>query len=205
MKAQESKRRNQSKNRGLIFVVSGPSGSGKTTLRDELLKDGVLRKRLEKSVSFTTRPKRSGERDGREYFFITREKFLRNLEAKKILEWTKYLGYYYATSKEFVERVLKRNKSILLCLDLKGAFKIKQLYPNNTVTIFIAPPSLAALRGRIEARCNRTGREEIAKRLKLARRELLAAPRYDYCVANKNLHRAAKELKEIILKEAAFN
>jgi len=187
--------------RGLIFVVSGPSGSGKTTLLKKLLKDYRLKKGLTKSISFTTRPKRSGEKDKKDYFFITQARFKHELKAKNILEWTRYSGYYYATPKDFVERQLKKGKHVSLCLDLQGAFKIRELYPKNTVLIFIIPPSLATLRERIGGRCNKTKKEEIRERLKLAKRELLASSRYDYCLVNKNLQQAVKELRQILLRE----
>lgn len=192
---------NQHNLKGLIFVISGPSGSGKTTLLDNLLKDKVLSKRLVKSVSLTTRPKRSGERNKKDYCFITQEQFRRKLKSKKILEWTKYLGYYYATPRDLLENELKKGKHILLCLDLKGGRSIKKLYPKNSVTVFVIPPSLQALKERIEGRCTKTKKEEIRKRLKLAREELLASASYDYSLANKNLNRAVKELRGIILKE----
>ena len=187
--------------RGLIFVISGPSGSGKTTLRDNLFKDRELRKRLVKSVSLTTRKKRSGERSGRDYFFITKGEFSRRLKQKKILEWTRYLGYYYATPRDFVEKQLKAGKNIALCLDLKGVVYINRLYPKNSVSIFILPPSLLALRKRIEGRCSKTKKEEVGMRLKLAKKELRACARHDYSLVNRNLTKAARELKSIILKE----
>ncbi len=193
---------NQRKLKGFIFVISGPSGSGKTTILDNLLKDRVLSKKLVKSVSLTTRPRRSGERDKKDYFFITKGEFNRKLKSKKILEWTKYLGYYYATPRGLLENELKKGKHILLCLDLKGGRSIKRLYPKNSVTVFVIPPSLQALKDRIEGRCNKTKKEEIRKRLNLAREELLAPGWYDYSVANKNLKRAVKKLKGIILKES---
>ena len=193
---------NRDKLKGLIFVISGPSGSGKTTLLEKLLKDKELGKRLIKSVSLTTRPKRSAERDKKDYFFITQGEFSRKLKSKKILEWTKYLGYYYATPKDLLENELKKGKHILLCLDLKGARSIKRLYPKNSVTVFVIPPSLQSLKKRIEGRCNKTKKEEIGKRLKLAREELSACGWYDYSLANKNLNRAVKKLKGIILKES---
>ncbi len=187
---------------GLIFVISGPSGSGKTTLRDKLLTDRDLRGQFVKSVSFTTRQKRSGERNRKDYLFITEGEFKKRLRAKKILEWTKYLGYYYATSKDFVDKQLANCKNIILCLDLKGALRIKRLYPNNSLTIFIVPPSIKSLRQRIEGRCNRTKKEEIQKRLRLAKKELSCAGKYDFTVVNKNLSQAVRELKGIILKSA---
>lgn len=185
----------------MIFVISGPSGSGKTTLRDKLLEDKGLRAHFVKSVSFTTRRKRSGERNKKDYIFINEQEFKNRLKAQKILEWTKYLGYYYATSKDFVDRHLKRSKNIILCLDLKGALRIRRLYAENSVTIFILPPSIEALKHRIERRCNKTRQEEIQKRLELAKQELSDAGKHDYRVVNKNLAQAVRELKGIISKE----
>ena len=115
------------------------------------------------------------------------------------------MGYYYATPKDFVDEQIRKNRHIILCLDLKGAARIKRLYPENSVTIFILPPSLEALRKRIEGRCNRTKKEEIRQRLKLARQELLASRKYDYCLVNRSLQKAVNELKRIILKETVSN
>jgi len=186
---------------GNIFVISGPSGSGKTTLLKTLLKDKQLNKLLVKSISFTTRPKRSGEKNKRDYFFVTEKQFRQEQKAKKILEWTKYLGYYYATPKDFVESQLAAWKHIVLCLNLAGALTLKRLYPKNTVTIFILPPSLRTLKNRIGRRCSKTKKEEIKQRLKLAREEITCSSRYDYCLVNNELHQAVKTLKDIILKE----
>ncbi|HLD82400.1 MAG TPA: guanylate kinase [Candidatus Omnitrophota bacterium] len=187
--------------KGLIFVISGPSGSGKTTLLKKLLNDKALSPRLVKSISLTTRPKRSVEKEGRDYFFISRKEFQQKKRAKKLLEWTRYLGYDYATPKDFVEGNLAKGRSAALCLDLKGGARIKKLYPKNSVTIFIKPPSIAQLQERIEARCKETRRLEIKKRLGLARRELLFAGKYDYSLVNRNLGAALEELKEIVLIE----
>jgi guanylate kinase len=191
----------QAKIKGLIFVISGPSGSGKTSLREKLLKDKGLKNKLVRSISLTTRPKRPGERNKKDYLFITESIFKHKLKAKKILEWTRYLGYYYATPKDFVENQLRRGRHIILCLDLKGALRIKRLYPKNTKTIFIMPPSIKALRERIEGRCQNTDKQETDKRIKLARQEISSSANYDYSVVNKNLHQAVSALKEIILQE----
>lgn len=184
-----------------IFVVSGPSGSGKTTLLKHALEDIVLRKKLARSISFTTRHRRSGERDGKDYFFIDKKQFNSLQKAKKILEWTKYSGYYYATPKEFVEERLKTGKHIVLCLDIKGASLVKRLYPENAVTIFVSPPSLEVLHHRIRNRCNKTKTEEIQQRIVLAKKELSAASNYDYCLLNQDLAAVTKELKAIIHNE----
>ncbi|MFC1804357.1 guanylate kinase [Candidatus Omnitrophota bacterium] len=183
---------------GLIFVISGPSGSGKTTLAKQLLRSRAIKGRLSGSVSFTTRPKRSKEREGRDYFFISRQQFLKLREKQKILEWTNFLGYYYGTPRERIDRQLKSGRSIVLCLDLKGARVIKRLYPEDAVTIFILPPSLAALRARVKRRCPKTDGKEVARRIRRAHSELSASRRYDYRLVNRVLKRAVKQLQEIV-------
>lgn len=195
--------RKQNKKQGLIFVISGPSGSGKTTLAENLLEHKTLKNKLTRSISFTTRPGRSGEQDKKDYFFISEKRFRQEQKAHNLLEWTKYLGYYYATPKEFMERQLRKAKHVILCLDLKGAFSIKRRYPKNTVTIFVMPPSLDTLLQRIATRCHKTKEEEVRQRLRLAQEELSACERYDYCVVNKDLKQATKQLQGIILKETA--
>ena len=187
---------------GKIFVISGPSGSGKTTLLTSLIQDKKIAKVLVKSCSITTRPKRSGEKEGKDYFFVTQGEFRRLLKAKKILEWTRYLGYYYGTPKGPLEKQLKASKNVGLCLDLKGARILKKLYPNNTVTIFVLPPSLSVLKERIQNRCRRTNQQEVAQRVRLARRELQSAGKFDYRIFNQNLAVALLELKNIFLRES---
>jgi len=189
------------KKQGLIFIISGPSGSGKTTLAERVVKSKGLKDKLIKSVSLTTRPIRSGEREGEDYFFVSERQFQRLLKAKKILEWTRYLGYYYATPKDFIERHLTKGRHLILCLDVKGARMLKRCYPHQTVTIFVKPPSLGALRNRIEKRCDKTSTEEICNRLRMAGRELRAAGEYDYCLLNENLKQVVKALKDIMVSK----
>ena len=190
---------------GKIFVICGPSGSGKTTLLASLIQDKKIGQLLVKSCSLTTRPKRSGEKEAREYFFVTAAEFKRRLKAKKILEWTRYLGYYYGTPKESLERQLKSGKNLGLCLDLKGAAALKKLYPENTVTVFVLPPSLGALKNRMKNRCQKTGHKELAQRMLLARQELRQANKFDYCIVNQNLKTALGKLKKIFLRENSDN
>ncbi len=189
------------KNKGLIFVISGPSGSGKTTLVKRLLKTEGLKNKLVKSVSFATRAKRSGEKSKIDYFFISEKDFLKKLKIKEILEHTRYLGYYYGTPREFVEGQLRKGKHILLCLDFKGALRIRRNYPDKTKTIFVLPPSFKALRNRIAKRCRKTKNEEIEKRLNLATKELRQAKHYNYCLVNRDLDKTTEKLRKIILKE----
>jgi len=186
--------------KGKLFVISGPSGSGKTTLAQALLKDPRLSARLKKSVSFTTRGKRKGEKQGRDYFFISEVEFRKRLKAKKILEWTRYLGYYYGTDREYIDRQLITAEGILLCIDIKGARSIRRLYPADSVLLFIKPPSLAELKRRINKRCA-LGEEEVRERLAAAKKELGSAAMFDYRVINKDFKLAVKRLKGIISSE----
>jgi guanylate kinase len=186
-------------------VISGPSGSGKTTLLKALLAARALKKKLVKSVSFTTRPKRSGEKNKRDYFFINRKEFIRARRAKRVLEWTRYLGYYYATPKLFLQKQIGQGKNIALCLDLKGAKNIKANFPGRCVSIFIRPPSLGTLQKRMQGRCPHTSLKEIRQRLNLARREIQVSGRYDYSLVNQEFRQTIKALEEIILQEIAGN
>lgn len=196
MKTHKPKQRAQSA--GKIFVISGPSGSGKTTLLEKLLKVKKISSLLAKSVSFTTRPKRPAEVHGRDYFFISNREFRRLLREEKILEWTKFLGYYYGTPRDFVEGRLRRGKFVLLCLDLAGTKQIKRLFPGRAVTVFIIPPSLEALKERIRGRGDHAAKGQVTKRLSLAGRELQAAAEYDHAIINRNLRQAVAELADVI-------
>jgi len=186
----------------MIFILSGPSGSGKTTLRDLLFKDKTLKKKgFVKAVSLTTRPKRDNEKEGRDYFFVSKKKFFSLRKEGKILEWTRYLGYYYATKKEVVEEAIRKKKNVLLCLDFKGAMYLKKRYPKEVVTIFVGAPSLEELKRRISGRCKYTTHQEIGARIKLAQEELKNKSYYDYCLDNRDLTEAVKRLKRIMLKQ----
>jgi guanylate kinase len=184
--------------KGFIFVISGPSGSGKTTLAKKLLNQSQLKDRFIKSVSYTTRPKRPGERQGRDYFFVSEEEFKRLLKTKKFLEHTHYLGYDYGTPRDCLKRATKKRLHIILCLDVRGASFVKRAYPHRTVTIFVKPPSLDIARKRILVRCTKTHPGEVKKRIQLASKELGYANRYDYYLVNDNLDEAIKEAERII-------
>jgi len=184
--------------KGLIFVISGPSGSGKSTLAKKILKQPQLKDKFIKSTSFTTRPKRKGERQGEDYVFISVKEFQRLLKAKKILEHTHYLGYDYGTPRDLLGQALSKGLNIILCLDIKGALFIKRTYPERAITIFVMPPSLSIAKKRIQARSARTRPGEIHKRIKLASKELGYVNHYDYCLTNDNLNKAINEIVRII-------
>ena len=198
---QRTEHREQKKKNGLVFVISGPSGSGKSTLLKKLFFPSDLKGLIHKPVSFTTRPKRLGEIDGRDYFFISEAAFKRKLKEKKILEWIKYLGYYYGTPYEIIEKQIRKGRHLVLCLDLKGARRIKKLYSPNVVSCFILPPSLRALDRRIRNRCHKTCLKEIKARLKLAKQEVAFAGSYDYRLVNNKLKGTLEKLKSIVIRE----
>ncbi len=195
-----TEKRRKNKRGGKIFVFSGPSGSGKTTLRDLIIKDPAFSRKFMKSVSFTTRTRRKGEKEGVDYNFITKDEFLRLNKAGKILEWTKYLENYYGTSRDFISQSLKNGKSIILCLDFKGFLNVKRFYKKKAVGIFVLPPSIKELRKRIVKRSLGTLENELGKRLSLAVKEIKNAPKYDYAFRNINLNNSVNRLKGIILK-----
>ena len=186
---------------GSWLTFTGPSGSGKTTLAEALVKDKQLAPRLAKSISVTTRPKRTGERQGEDYFFLSRQEFLKERQAKKILEWTRYLGYYYGTPRQFVEKKLAQGESLVFCLDSRGVAQLKKVYPLDVRTIFVVCPSLAELEQRIERRSPQIARAEIKRRLRLAKQELSLARGYDFRIINTKFSQALKDLKKIVREE----
>jgi guanylate kinase len=180
--------------KGRIFVISAPSGSGKTTLCRQLLKrcrDIVI------SRSATTRRLRKGEKNRRDYIFISEQRFKKYRRLGKLLEWARVFGYFYGTPKDFVDESLKKGKDVLLIIDVQGAFKVKRKRP-SAVLIFVMPPSLKELEKRLLKRKS-DNHQQIKLRLKVARQEVSYSPRYDYVVVNDDLDRAVTRLKEIIL------
>ena len=167
------------KKKGRLFIISAPSGSGKTTLC-ELLKKRVPG--LAKSVSLTTRPPRQGERNGKDYIFISAKEFEKLKRRGKFLEWAKNFGHSYATPKDKVLKLLSSGKDVILAIDVKGATKIKRLYPDG-VFIFIVPPSLDELKKRLKHR-GTDGAKEIKKRIEIAQKEMSYLPMYNYAVVN---------------------
>ena len=184
--------------KGFIFVLSGASGSGKTTIAKKLIAKLQLNNRFVKSMSFTTRPRRTKERQNKDYIFVTRQQFKELVKSKKILEHIRYLGYDYGTSRESLDKALEKGLHVLLCVDKQGARFLKREYPQRTMTIYIQPPSLKTLRERISKRCKSTKNDEVAKRLKMATKELAYARFYDYCVVNDDLDVAVAKISVII-------
>lgn len=183
--------------KGKIFVISAPSGCGKTTLCRKLLKDKL---KLAHSVSATTRLPRKGERNGKDYYFVTAQEFVAMIDAKEFLEYEDNFGCLYGTPKQKVEALLAKGRNVLLSIDVKGAMNVRKLYPGSSVLIFIMPPSVQALKKRLELRSQDTARA-ITKRLEIAKHEIAYKDKYDYVVVNDQLDKAYKKLKEIITAE----
>ena len=181
------------KKRGKLYVVSGPSGCGKTTLCAKLLKKDLG---LTRSVSVTTRIPRAGEKRNRDYIFDTKELFLNDVKKKRFLEHAKVFDNYYGTPRKFIVDTLKKNKDVLLNIDVQGAAQIKNNF-NEAVLIFILPPSLKALYKRLQNRSTDT-KKEVKKRLEVAGKELNAINMYDYIVLNDKLSAATKDIVAII-------
>lgn len=184
--------------RGPLIILSGPSGSGKSTVLERLLTDpsGPLRR----SVSATTRPPRPGEIDGRDYYFLSRERFEEAIEADAFLEYAVVHGsHYYGTLRTEVEPYLAQGTGVVLTIDVQGADKIRAKVPGY-VTVFLIAPSLDEYERRLRAR----GTEDeatIRRRLETARAELARAAEYQYQITNDDLPRAAAELRGIVARE----
>lgn len=186
-------------NKGKIIILSGPSGSGKTTLHKKLLLNQRLKRKVVKSISVTTRHPRRVERNRRDYVFISRKLFLYKRRSGHFLEWQKVFDNYYGTPKRSIEEAIRSGKSVLLCIDVKGARVVAQKYP-DAVKVFIRPPSLKILRERLKNRDSETP-ESLCLRLNIARREMQEAKHYQYVIVNDRLTKALHRLESIISRE----
>ena len=183
-------------NRGNVIVIVAPSGAGKSTLIEKVRRDFPD---LKWSVSYTTRPIRSGEIDGKHYNFISREEFKQRIEQRDFIEWAEVHSNYYGTSKSFVEETIAKGVHILLDLDVQGADAMKAHFKDEATVVFIAPPSEEELKNRLRGRGTETT-DVINLRLMNAKRELQKKDEYDYCVINDELEKAYGELSSIIAK-----
>lgn len=179
--------------RGTLYVISAPSGAGKTTLVNALV---AKEKNIQISVSVTTRPKRPAETAGRSYRFATNSQFNALVEQNTFLEHAVVFGYQYGTSKKWVEKTLAAGKDVILEIDWQGAKQV-QLKIQNCVSIFILPPSIAALRKRLKER-GQDSPAVIKRRLQVARREIAHYQHYDYLVVNAVFEDALASLRAIV-------
>lgn len=182
--------------KGKIIVVSAPSGTGKSTIINHILDEGVFD--LQFSVSATNRSPREGEIDGVHYHFMTTDEFEEAVANNEFVEWeTVYPGRYYGTLKSEISRKCDEGHNIVLDIDVKGALNVKKIYDGQAKTIFIMPPSIDALRQRLENRGTETP-EVIAERLSRADYELSFAKQFDVTVVNNNLESAIEEVRKEI-------
>jgi len=174
-----------------LIILSAPSGTGKTTLCNRLLAD--LKGKLVLSISSTTRKIRPNETPNKDYFFISEDEFKKNIDQNCFAEWAIVHDHYYGTSKKFIDTTLNQKKSILLEIDVQGASSLRNAYPTQNVSIFIAPPSFAELENRLRNR--KTDSEEtIQRRLRNAKKEMEHVDEFDKKIINENLETAYKEL-----------
>lgn len=183
--------------RGLMFVLSSPSGAGKTTLADRLLK-GDSRLRL--SISATTRKPRPGEVEGRDYYFVTEEKFIAMRDNGEFLEWANVFGNYYATPRAKVFDQLNSGVDVLFDIDWQGAQQLDAVAGGDVVKVFILPPSREELERRLRAR-NQDPDNVVQGRMSKADAEMSHWAEYDYVIINFDLDESAHMLRSILLAE----
>jgi guanylate kinase len=186
------------KTKGKLFVITAPSGAGKSSLIQALLKDD---RSLKLSISYTTRPPRPGEQNGREYHFVDDATFLAMHERGEFLESAEVHGYRYGTSKKVIEQGLARGEDLILEIDWQGAQQVRKLYP-GAVGIFILPPSIEELERRMRARGQDVD-AVIERRMANAREELKHQHEFQYAIINKDFDTAKHQLAGIVQKERA--
>lgn len=187
---------NKQKIKGKLIVIVAPSGTGKSTMIKRLKQDLPS---IVESVSYTTRPIRPGEVDGKSYFFIKREEFLAMREANEFLEWAEVHGNFYGTSKKFVENSLQEGKHLLFDLDVQGTDSMKAYFGEQANVIFISPPSVEELEKRLKHR-GTENTQVINLRLMNAQKELLRKNDFDFLIYNDDIEKAYQRLIEITQK-----
>jgi guanylate kinase len=181
---------------GLLIVVSGPSGAGKDTICNKIIEDSD---NIWLSVSMTSRNPRGNEKEGKNYFFVTKEEFEQKIKDGKLLEYTNYNGNYYGTPKDKLEDYLNRGIDVILVLDINGAINIKKLVP-SALFIFIMPPDMETLKKRLIARKTES-KEKVIARFTEAYNEINSYNKYNYVVVNDKIENAVSKVKAIIQAE----
>lgn len=185
--------------RGLLIVLSGPSGVGKGTVRKALF--DMPGHNLTYSVSMTTRKPRDGEVDGKDYYFVSRKEFERQIAKDNLLEYAEFVGNYYGTPRDKVEEQLRQGKEVFVEIDVNGAMQLRQKMP-DAVFIFLVPPSKEALYDRLKER-GTEDEYEVKNRIEKANKEFRLASAYDYIVVNDDVKNAADKILAIIRSEHA--
>lgn len=183
--------------KGILIVVSGFSGSGKGTIMKRLMEDYPEHYAL--SISATTRSPRVGETHGREYFFVSEEEFESMIAEHELIEYAKYVNNYYGTPREYVFQQLEKGKDVILEIEIQGALKVKEAYP-ETLLLFVSPPGAEELKRRLTDRGTESA-DVIASRLSRAWQEAQGVENYDYFVVNDELEKCVVEIHSIIQNE----
>lgn len=183
--------------KGLLIVLSGPSGVGKGTVRKAIFEQPDIK--FEYSISVTSRKMRPGEVDGVDYFFKTREEFENMIKNDELLEYTEYVGNYYGTPVDYVQKTLNEGKDVFLEIEVEGAKQVRNKFPDG-LFIFLIPPSLSELENRIKTRGTETD-ELIRNRMTVAKNELKMMNLYDYVVENDKVDNAVEKIKAIVVAE----
>ncbi|WP_370477241.1 guanylate kinase [Tamlana flava] len=181
----------KNKNKGKLIVFSAPSGSGKTTIVRHLL--GLEDLNLEFSISATSREKRGTEVDGKDYYFLSAKEFKNKIKKEEFLEWEEvYRDNFYGTLKTEVERIWANGKNVIFDIDVSGGLRIKRKFPEETLAIFVKPPSIDELKIRLKKRKTES-EDKINMRVAKASAELATAPLFDTIIVNDNLEKAFDE------------
>lgn len=183
--------------RGLCFVLSSPSGAGKTTISRKLL---ATDNELSLSISCTTRAPRPGEVDGKDYFFVSKEKFREMVNKDEFIEHAEVFGNFYGTPRAFVEGQLTLGKDIIFDIDWQGTEILTQKMPSDVVSVFILPPSMMELERRLRER-NQDDEETVRKRMKKASREISHWDDYNYVILNTDLDQSMRDVENILKAE----
>ena len=180
---------------GKCVIISAPSGAGKTTIVRSLLAQGL---RLAFSVSATSRPKRSYEVDGQDYFFISADEFRKRIDAGDFVEWEEvYPGRFYGTLRSEIDRIWAQGNSAIFDVDVVGGLRLKEVFGDKALALFVSPPSVEALEQRLRARGTES-EETLKVRVDKAAHEMSFAPRFDITVVNDTLEHACAEAHSIV-------
>lgn len=186
----------QNKKQGKLIVFSAPSGSGKTTIVRHLL--GIEALNLEFTISATSREKRGKEINGKDYYFLSTKAFKNKIKNEEFLEWEEvYRDNFYGTLKTEVERIWAQGKNVIFDIDVSGGLRIKRKFPEQTLAVFVKPPSIDELKIRLKKRKTESA-DKINMRVAKASAELATAPLFDVVVVNDNLENALKEAEQLV-------